>query len=81
MDICTCITEPLCCTGSSVSKESACSAGDCLQGKRPGFSPWVRKIPWKGKWQPTSVFLPGKFYGLRSLGGLQSMGLLESDMA
>ena len=24
------------------------------------FDPWVRKIPWKRKWQPTPVFLPGK---------------------
>ena len=34
----------------------------------------VRKIPWSRKWQPTLVFLPGKFPGQRSLGGLQSMG-------
>ena len=25
----------------------------------PGFDPWVRKIPWRRKWQPTPVFLPG----------------------
>ena len=25
-----------------------------------GFDPWVRKIPWRRKWQPTPVFLPGK---------------------
>ena len=24
-----------------------------------GFDPWVRKIPWRGTWQPTPVFLPG----------------------
>ena len=24
------------------------------------FDPWVWKIPWKRKWQPTPVFLPGK---------------------
>ena len=29
--------------------------------------PWVRKIPWSRKWQPTPVFLPGKFHGQRSL--------------
>ena len=34
--------------------------------KRPRFSPWVRKIPWKMKWQPTPVFLPGKAHGQRS---------------
>ena len=33
----------------------------CLQCKRPGFSPWVGKIPWRRKWQPTPVFLSGKF--------------------
>ena len=28
-----------------------------LQCSRPGFSPWVRKIPWRREWQPTPVFL------------------------
>ena len=27
-------------------------------GKRGGFDPWVRKIPWRRPWQPTPVFLP-----------------------
>ena len=31
------------------------------------FNPWVRKIPWRRKWQPTTVFLPGKAHGQRSL--------------
>ena len=31
--------------------------------------PWVRKIPWKRKWQPTPVFLPGESHGQRSLEG------------
>ena len=26
----------------------------------PGFDLWVRKIPWRRKWQPTPVSLPGK---------------------
>ena len=30
---------------------------------------WVRKIPWRRKWQPTLVFLPGKSHGQRSLAG------------
>ena len=34
-----------------------------------GFYPWVGKIPWRRKWQPTVVFLPGKFHGQRSLAG------------
>ena len=38
------------------------------------FEAWVGKIPWKRKWLPTPVFLPGEFHGQRSLGGLLSMG-------
>ena len=30
------------------------------QCRRCGFGPWVGKIPWSGKWQPTPVFLPGE---------------------
>ena len=33
-----------------------------------GSDPWVGKFPWRRKWQPTPVFLPGKFHVLcRSL--------------
>ena len=31
----------------------------CLQCRRPGFEPWVRKIPRRRAWKPTPVFLPG----------------------
>ena len=44
-------------------KESACNPGDNR------FYPWVRKISWRGKWQPIPVFLPGKSHGQRSLEG------------
>ena len=54
--------------GGSVSKESACR---CRKRKRHGFYPWVRKIPWSRKWQPTPVFLPGKFHEWRSLAGVR----------
>ena len=37
--------------------------------RRSGFNSWVRKIPWRRKWQPTPVFLPGKSHGQRSLAG------------
>ena len=30
---------------------------------------WVRKIPWRREWQPSSVLLPGKSHGQRSLAG------------
>ena len=39
----------------------------CLQCRRPGFDPWVGKIPWRRKWQPILVFLSGEFHGQRSL--------------
>ena len=32
-----------------------------------GFHSWVQKIPWRRKWQPTPVFLPGESHGQRSL--------------
>ena len=28
---------------------------NCLQCGRPGFDPWVGKIPWRRKWQPTPL--------------------------
>ena len=48
--------------------------------KRPGFDPWVRKIPQRRVWQPTPVFLPGESHGQRSLAGYCPRGLKESDM-
>ena len=45
----------------------------CLQCRRPGFYPWVGKIPWLRKWQPTPVSLPAEFHGQR----LQSMELIR----
>jgi len=47
---------------------------------RPGFDPWVRKIPWSRKWQPTPGFLPGKSHGQRSLAGYSPQGCKELDM-
>ena len=40
----------------------------CLQCRRCGFDSWVRKIPWRKKWQPIPVFLPGKSHGQRTAG-------------
>ena len=55
-------------------KASACNVGD------PGSIPWVGKIPWRRKWQPTPVLMPGKSHGLRSLVGYSPWGCKESDM-
>ena len=44
----------------------------CLQCRRPGFDPWVRKIPWRTEWQPIPVFFPGESHGQRKLVGYNS---------
>ena len=44
------------------STESACQH---RRYKRCRLNLWVTKIPWSRKWQPTPVFLPGKFHGQR----------------
>ena len=46
----------------------------CLQYRRPGFDPWVRKIPWRKAWQPTPVFLPGESQGQKRLSGYSPWG-------
>jgi len=38
-----------------------------LPSRRCGFEPWVGKIAWRRKWQPTPVFFLGKSHGQRSL--------------
>ena len=44
-----------------------------LQCRKPGFDPWVGKIPWRREWLPTLVFWPGEFHGLYSpWGGKES---------
>ena len=53
-------------------KESAC------QRRRCEFNPWVRKIPWRRKWQPTPVFLPGKSHGHRD--NRKQRDITESDI-
>ena len=40
---------------------------------------WVRKIPWRRAWLPTPVFLPGEFYGQRSLAGYRPKDHRELD--
>ena len=55
--------------GGTNGKEFTCQGKRC---KRCRFDPWVRKIPWRRKWQPTSVFFPGESHGQRSLAGYRS---------
>ena len=51
-----------------------------LQFRELRFDPWARKIPWRRKWLPTPLFLPGKSHGQRSLAGYSPWGHKESVM-
>ena len=57
-------------------KESAFA----MQCRRSRFKPWVRKIPWRRKWQPIPLFSPGEFHGQRSLVDYIPWDHNESDM-
>ena len=46
----------------------------CLQCRRPGFNPWVGKIPWRRERLPTPVFWSGEFHGLYSPWGHKELG-------
>ena len=55
------------------SKESTC---EC---RRNRFDPWVRKIPWRRKWQPTPAFLPEESHAQKSLAGYCPWRHKQSD--
>ena len=52
--------------GGASDKEPACQ---CRRHKRPGFNPWVGKMPWRRAWQSILAFLPGESHGQGSLAG------------
>ena len=56
------------CRGPPAMQEMQCNA-------------WVGKIPWRRKWLPTPVVLPGKSHGQRSLAGHSPWGHQESDVS
>ena len=62
--------------GGASGEEPACQ---CRRPKRCGFDPWAGKIPWRRKWQPAPIFLPGEFHGQRTLAGYSPWGHTESD--
>ena len=64
-------------SGRLSGKESACQRS---RSRRCSFGPWVGKIPWSRKQQPTPVLLPGTFHGQGSLAGYSPWGCKESDM-
>ena len=51
-----------------------CCKEPTCQCRRCRFDPWVRKIPWRRKWQPTPIFLPGESRRQRSLPGYSPRG-------
>ena len=62
--------------GGASGKEPACQSS---RHKRCTFHPWVRKTPWRRKWQPTAVFLPVESQGQRSLVSYSPWRHKESD--
>ena len=57
--------------GGARGKDPACRR---RRYDRRRFDSWVGKIPWRRKWQPTPVCLPGKSHGQRSLVGYRPRG-------
>ena len=63
--------------GGSACKESACNVGDTGD---MGSLPGSERPPWRRKWLPTPVFLPGESHEHRSLLGYSLWGCKESNM-
>ena len=63
--------------GGTNGKTPPLNAGRC---NKLEFDPWVRKIPWRRKWEPTPVLLPGESHGQRNLVGCSPQGHTESDV-
>ena len=59
-----------------VVKNLSTNTGDA---RRCRFDLWLGKVLWRRKWQPTPVFLPGKFHGQMSLAGYSSWPCKELD--
>ena len=52
-------------------------AKNLLQCRRPGFHPWIGKIPWRRKRLSTPVFWPEEFHQLYSLWGCKELDMTE----
>ena len=67
-------------THKAFSGGSAVKNLPAMQGPQEMWlNPWIGKIPWRRKWQPTPVFLPGESYGQRSLVGYSPSVCKELD--
>jgi len=76
LDNLACPQKPGCFPGGAYGKESTCQ---CRRYNRCRFDPWVRKIPWRKKWQLTPIFFPGKSHRQRNLEGCSPWGHRESN--
>ena len=47
---------------------------------KDSFDLWVGKVPWRRRWQPAPVCLPGESHGHRSLVGCSPWGRKELDV-
>jgi hypothetical protein len=63
-------------TATKTKQNKNKSASQC----RCGFDAWIGKILQRREWQPTLVFMPGKFHGQRSLADYNPGGCKESEM-
>ena len=52
----------------------------CRSLRRHRFNPWVGKMPWRRRWQPSPAFLPGESHGQRSLAGYSLWVRKELDV-
>ena len=67
------LTESMCFPGDTRVKSLPANVGD-------KFNLWIWKIPWRRKWQPTLVFLPGESHGQWSLASYSLQFHKEPDM-
>ena len=56
------------------------SAGQFRRHRRHGLNPWVRKTPWRRKWQSTPVSMPENSHEQRSLAGYCPWGHKKPGM-
>ena len=59
---------------------SICVSIDLPACQRPGFDSWVGELPWRRKWEPIPVFLPGESLWTEEPGSLQSMRSQRVDI-
>ena len=75
--LCLCLHTLSSFSSGSAGKEPVCQ---CRRLRRRGLDPWVRQIPWRRKWQPIPVTLPGELHGQRNQVGYSLWDLKETPL-